>query len=62
MNSLPAWRQIINARTFAQPWSPSSMDPVTHYKSPRNSPLANVIFAVLIGIAAGVLLIHWAAL
>jgi|GEM_PF-4098991 hypothetical protein len=32
MNTLPAHRRVINGRTYSQPWSASSFDPITHYR------------------------------
>ena len=56
MNTLPAHRQIINARTFSSPWSPASMDPIER-PAPR-SWVPSVALCIFLGVLLGALLVE----
>lgn len=46
MTTLPEHRRILEGRTYASPWSPSDMDPISCY--PRaSSRMATVAYAVV---------------
>lgn len=57
MTALPPHRRIIHGRTHGHSWSPSSMDPIRHYK--RGGGWTSVLLAIAIGIAAAVCIVKW---
>ena len=57
MNTLPEHRRVISGRTYSQPWSASSFDPITVYRCPQA--WASLLLAVAIGIGLALVLIGW---
>lgn len=57
MNTLPEHRRVISGRTYSQPWSASSFDPITVY--PSTHAWTSRLLGVAIGIGLALVIVSW---